>query len=775
MKRANTSGIGAPCVRTGSSTRRRGRRVIPPLLALAVLALLVAPATAFAVIVPTFDKTDYSTGDGPTWVTPADVNEDGDLDLVVVNDKDSTLVVLAGDGDGGFATLSTTAIPGPDADPALPAGPYCVEVARLNGDAHLDVAVVNRTSKTMAIFSGDGAGGFTLLPQSPTKDSYVLATEPICVKAVDLDKDGDRDLVCTSMWNAVLSPFYNNGSGRFTRIDVELPDIGSTVLGVGDLNEDGWPDVAVNQSITLPPEALATEPGTSEYILLNDGAGTLKLHLTLTVGSYPQGATFSDFNDDGHKDICVTSRYPNRANVYFGNGTGSFAAAATYTVGQYAKVPIAVDLNLDGAQDLAVCNYGDDDDYSTTISVLTGKGDGSFNSQFTVVTGGKPHAIESGDFNEDGVPDLVIPNWDGDTVSVLLNTTDLVAPTTTDDAPTGWQSGPITVNFTATDNAGGTGVKSTQYQLDGGAWTTGTSCQVETEGNHTLKYRSTDFAGNQESTKETQVKLDWTAPVTSASPNDSGWHASPLDITLTPSDAGTIDYTEYRKDGGAWVKGAALTFTAHGSHTLEYRSRDLAGHLESTKSLTTKVDARAPVTLASGDKSGWHNHSLSITLTASDVGVGLKETVYRIDGGDWIAGTAIAIAAQGKHTVTYYSSDLFDRAETEHTLTVGVDTKRPWTRAPYPASVRRFQRATLKYTVKDGTPSCGKANVRIDIKTYSGKLKKRLRYYKVATNKALTARFVCKLPKGRYRFYVYATDIAGNVQSKVDYHRLTVK
>jgi hypothetical protein len=169
-----------------------------------------------------------------------------------------------------------------------------------------------------------------------------------------------------------------------------------------------------------------------------------------------------------------------------------------------------LDLNLDSSPDLAISNYGNDDGYSTTISILTGKGDGTFNSQFTIVTGGKPHSIESGDFDEDGRPDLVVPNWDGDTVGVLLNTGAYVAPTTTDDAPAEWQAGPVTVNFTATDNAGGTGVKSTQYQLDGGAWTTGTSCQVETEGDHTLKYRSTDFAGNQESTKETQVKLDWT-------------------------------------------------------------------------------------------------------------------------------------------------------------------------------------------------------------------------------------------------------------------------
>ncbi len=138
----------------------------------------------------------------------------------------------------------------------------------------------------------------------------------------------------------------------------------------------------------------------------------------------------------------------------------------------------------------------------------------------------------------------------------------------------------------------------------------------------------------------------------------------------------------------------------------------MAGHLEGTKSLTTKVDARAPVTLASGD-TGWHNHTLAITLNASDAGVGLNKTLYRIDGGEWNEGRSIAVSAQGKHTVTYYSTDLFDRAEAQHNLTVGVDKGTPSTRAPYPTTIRRYQRAVLKYSVPDPKPSCGRANVTI--------------------------------------------------------------
>ena len=144
------------------------------------------------------------------------------------------------------------------------------------------------------------------------------------------------------------------------------------------------------------------------------------------MGPNPQGAVFADFNADSHQDICVTSRHPNYANIFFGDGTGAFTGPTSYAVGAYAKVPTAVDLNGDGDLDLAICNYGDEgagETGGTTISILTGNGDGTFNAQSTVEVGVRPHSIGVGDFDEDGWPDLAVPNWASDDVSVLLNMT----------------------------------------------------------------------------------------------------------------------------------------------------------------------------------------------------------------------------------------------------------------------------------------------------------------------------------------------------------------
>ncbi len=464
----------------GTAVTKVGAGVAAVLGVLAVL--LLCSAIASAASPPTFTRTDYAPCLGPTWVEPIDVTGDGRLDLVVAGEGDDSVAVLEGDGHGDF-TLASSVPSGGD-------GPYSLDVAELTGDGHDDVAIVNRWSKTVTILSGDGAGGFTFVR------SIAVGTEPIDVKAMDLDEDGDLDLVASQMWNSSahdsgnLWLLYNNGSGGFATSTTPLPYDGGTVLGVGDPNEDGHVDVAVGHYWA-----------TSESVLLGDGDGGLTVSGSLEVGPYPQGAVFDDFDRDGHQDICVTSRYPNNANIFLGNGTGAFTGPTSYAVGQYAKVPIAADLNLDGFLDIAACNYGNDTNVVTTLSILTGHGDGTFDPQTTVGVGGKPHSVAVADFDGDGRLDLAVPNWATDDVSVLLNTTpftqlDITPPVTTCSADDAWHRGQVTVTFTATDAQ--SGVAYTSYRVDAGTWQTGTSFPISADGVHDVEYYSVDNAGNTE-------------------------------------------------------------------------------------------------------------------------------------------------------------------------------------------------------------------------------------------------------------------------------------
>src|SRR5690606_37943424 len=158
-----------------------------------------------------------------------------------------------------------------------------------------------------------------------------VGTENIDVKALDLDGDGNNDLAATQMWDVpytsgVIWLLYNNGSGAFTSVNMSLPHIGSTVMGVGHLNKDGAADVVVGHAYPAAPPG-PPQHGSTASILLNDnkvrqvdGTGwpitNLVLQPALTVGPLPQGSAFADFNGDGNMDICITSRKPNNAHIF---------------------------------------------------------------------------------------------------------------------------------------------------------------------------------------------------------------------------------------------------------------------------------------------------------------------------------------------------------------------------------------------------------------------------------------------------------------------------
>ena len=105
-----------------------------------------------------------------------------------------------------------------------------------------------------------------------------------------------------------------------------------------------------------------------------------------------------------------------------------------------------------------------------------------------------------------------------------------------------------------------------------------------------------------------------------------------------------------------------------------------------------------------------------------------------------------------------------------------IDARKPTTTAPSSKSARRYQYVRLNYKVADTKPRASNATaVTIKIKTLGGTTKKTISLGKRYVNKTQSYRFRCTLPKRTYRFYVYATDGAGNKQAKVGSNRLVVR
>lgn len=98
------------------------------------------------------------------------------------------------------------------------------------------------------------------------------------------------------------------------------------------------------------------------------------------------------------------------------------------------------------------------------------------------------------------ITDVLVAYRGQTTRDVTLVPLDLTAPTTTSDAEPSYDF-TATIHLFTSDNPGGSGVSSTQWRLDAGAWTDGTSILTTSSGDHRLAYRSCDFAGNVEDTR----------------------------------------------------------------------------------------------------------------------------------------------------------------------------------------------------------------------------------------------------------------------------------
>ena len=701
------------------------RRALAFMLILAMLVLLAfTAAAAEAATAPTFSRTDYATGLAPTWAEPGDVNGDGRLDLVVSNGNSDTLSLLLGNGSGGFAAATSLAAGGD--------GPFGVAIADLTGDGRKDLAVAHRYSNTLSLLAGDGAGGFTLL------DSIAVGLDPISVKVDDLNEDGKRDLLVANMESAFLTALLGDGAGGFTRRDIPLARRGATVVGIADADDDGHLDLAVGHYFH-----------NNVSVLLGDGTGAFILSRTLTVGTYPLGTAWADVDGDGDLDLCVASRSPgvaqaDQVSVFPGDGEGGLGGATDYVVGWFAKVVLPKDLNLDGIVDLTTSSY-----WASSLSILSGRGDGSFDAQVTRSVGTSPHAVATADLNGDGRADLVAPNYEDDTVSVLLNTTpfqqlDVTPPLTTSSADSAWHTGAVTVTLTPSDAQ--SGVASTHFRLDGGAWQTGTSFSVSGEAVHAIQFYSVDVAGNTEATRSAQVKIDATAPVTTSSA-DSAWHTGAVTVTLTPSDAQSgVASTRFRLDGGAWQTGTSLSVSGNGVHTIQYYAVDKAGNTEVTKSAQVKIDAAAPLTTSSAD-GAWHTSAVTVTLSPSDTLSGVLSTYYRVDGAAWQTGTSFSVSGDGVHGIEFYAVDNAGNTEATKSAQVRIDGTAPSVTVTTPTDGASHIQGSVvgcAWTTTDSLSGVASETATID-----------------GAGVAQGAR-IDTLPFGPHEFSVTVTDTAGN-------------
>jgi FG-GAP-like repeat/Abnormal spindle-like microcephaly-assoc'd, ASPM-SPD-2-Hydin len=139
----------------------------------------------------------------------------------------------------------------------------------------------------------------------------------------------------------------------------------------------------------------------------------------LDIGANATSVAVGDFNDDGHLDLAVANENSSSIKVLLGRGDGTFNAPMHYGVGSGSESVAVGDFNDDGKPDLAVADVD-----SGNVSVLLGNGDGTFKASMHYGAGSVPYSVVVGDFNADGKLDLAVTNNGSSNVSVLLGNGD---------------------------------------------------------------------------------------------------------------------------------------------------------------------------------------------------------------------------------------------------------------------------------------------------------------------------------------------------------------
>jgi glucose/arabinose dehydrogenase len=359
----------------------------------------------------------YATGTHSHGITSADFNGDGRLDIATANAGSNNISVLLGNGTGTFA---------PTTNFGVGVEPKSVFAADFNRDGRIDLFTANQVTNDVSVLLGNGDGTFA--------PSVSYAGVPNAHEAVAADVDGDSDIdIAVAGWGSnTIRIMRNNGDGTFANftdysVDAEARQHHS--LQLADFNGDGRPDIAVTSYDTA-----------SISVLLNTGSGAFGSSTRYTVGSNPHSIRAGDLNGDGRIDLATANEGDNTVGVLIGNGNGTFAPVVNYATGSVPKGVAIGDLNGDSRADLATANTAgnypnQDNPGGNTISLLTGRGDGTFTAPTAYTTGRTPFSLNIADFNGDGRSDIASANWHTGDAGVLLNSAQVTPPTPTGVAP----------------------------------------------------------------------------------------------------------------------------------------------------------------------------------------------------------------------------------------------------------------------------------------------------------------------------------------------------
>lgn len=312
-------------------------------------------------------------------VYAGDVDGDGAPDLSAVNEQADDVRLYLNDGCGSYTASSRHRL-------TSGARPSTNEGSDFNGDGVTDLAVGNILTNSVSVLFGDGSGSY--LPEMilPT------GTGPRGLAVLDVEGDGDVDIVTANRFSSNLALHRNRGDGTFDPAAFfDGGGAGETALAAGDANGDGYADLWVGNFNS-----------STVSLLLNDGRGVFTPISWANVGTRPWMIALADLDGDGDLDVATCDSSVNQASIVRNDGRGSLGGVTSLPSGVF---PIAVDLgdlDGDGDVDVVISNYA-----SGTYTIYRNTGNGSFGSRQDLRASRAGSCVVIVDDDRDGDVDLI--------------------------------------------------------------------------------------------------------------------------------------------------------------------------------------------------------------------------------------------------------------------------------------------------------------------------------------------------------------------------------
>ncbi len=315
---------------------------------------------------------------GAQSVFAADLDGDGDTDVLSASKDDNKIAWYENDGSGNFSTpeheISTWAV-----------GAHSVLAADLDGDGHTDVLSGSFGDNTIAWYQNDGHGIFSFA--APIS---VFAWGVRSVFTADMDDDGDTDVVAALYANDEIAWYENDGSGIFTYHSITGTADGAHSVFAADVDGDGDIDV------------LSASRGGKITWYENDGREQFTDHTISTSAKLASTVFATDVDGDGDTDVLSASVYDNTIAWYENDGSETFTTHNISTTALGAFSVFAADVDGDGDTDVLGASYEGD-----KITWYENDGSQRFTPRTVSTSADGAHAVFAADVDGDGDLDVL--------------------------------------------------------------------------------------------------------------------------------------------------------------------------------------------------------------------------------------------------------------------------------------------------------------------------------------------------------------------------------